>query len=56
MTLDRFFRSWWWLAISMVVPALLAGTGAVYLARKIAGQQAEIVRLGAELRACEARP
>lgn len=55
MTLDRFFRSWWWLVISMVVPTILAGIGAVYLARKIAGQQAEIVRLSAELQSCRGR-
>ena len=55
MTLERFFRSRWWLAISMIVPVLVAGAGAVYLARKIAGQQAEIVRLSAELQSCRGR-
>lgn len=50
---ERFFRSWWWLVLSMVVPALLVSAGGLYLAHEIAWRQAEIVRLNAELRACK---
>ncbi len=55
MTLERFFHSSWWLAISVIVPALLTAAGGIYLAHEIAWRQAEIVRLSAELQACRAR-
>ena len=55
MTLERFFRSWWWLFISTAVPMAVTGVGAVYLTHEIAWRQAEIVRLSAELQACRGR-
>ena len=38
-------RSRWWLMGSVIVPALIAGAGSVYLAHEIAWRSAEIQRL-----------
>ena len=53
--MGRFVRSTWWLVLSGVIPILVAGAGAIYIARELGAQKAEIVRLNAELHACMAR-
>ena len=55
MDWTKLDRSTWWFVATFVVPALVAGGGAIYLASVIAGQRTEIVHLGTELRACQAR-
>ena len=55
MNLEAFFRSRWWLAISVIIPALIACAGSVYLATQLGRQRAEIVRLSVDLAACRAR-
>ena len=53
---EAFFRSPWWLMLTMVIPALLAGAGGIYLAYVIGSQHAEIQDLRARLHQCEALP
>jgi len=53
--LDRFLRSRWWLFGSMVLPALGASAGGIFLALKLAAQQAEIATLRFRVSACEAQ-
>jgi hypothetical protein len=48
----RLSRSGWWLVVSTAAPLVFTIAGAFYLAHKLADQQAEIIRLGTELRAC----
>ena len=55
MNLDKVSRSWWWLIATLVLPAVVAGSGCLYLAYTLADQHAEIVRLRAALTACGAR-
>jgi len=45
-------RGWAFVAFTLA-PALVAAGGAIYLARELGAQQAEIVRLRTELRACQ---
>jgi hypothetical protein len=52
---ERFVRSRWWLVVTLGVPFVVTGIGAVLLAYKLVSQEAEIVRLRTELGACEAR-
>ena len=55
MDLERLSRSRWWLFWSTVIPALIAASGMLFLAHKLADQHTEIVRLGAELQACRGK-
>jgi hypothetical protein len=52
MRIEEFVRSRWWLVVTMVIPALIAGAGSVYLAYVIGSQHTEINNLRARLHEC----
>ena len=53
--LEKMTHGRWWLLWSTGVPMLLTVAGALYCAHYLGEQRAEIARLSAELRACQAR-